>query len=316
MGQRKNRPFTVLLMGVTGAGKSTFASLASGKKLVIGDDLDPCTQDPEAVSFELDGHPIVLIDTPGFDDSMRNDVEILRDVAKWMDDQGMLKNQTIDGLILLHPVTRNYVSSKEKRRTQLLEKIMGEGAYKRIAIATTMWGSLDSDYAAMLESDLTKKGNRLGENGLWGDFRVHGASVKRHDNTRDSAHNIIRKIISRSKEAEKETQRQRDKAKRNTIFLGPLFWQQLVDDLEEDIADLRSDLLYHRNEEPEVHFSRSVDLKVQQNWREWEAEKQVLEKRIDRFEMQRKKLQTVVFWATKAGKFWAAQMRLLCKLWG
>ena len=44
MRQRKDPcPLTILLIGVTGAGKSTFAAHASGADLVIGQDLDPCT---------------------------------------------------------------------------------------------------------------------------------------------------------------------------------------------------------------------------------------------------------------------------------
>lgn len=287
--------FTILLIGVTGAGKSTFAAHASGANVVIGDDLDPCTRDPLAVPFHLDEQEIVLIDTPGFDDDKRSDVEILVDVAKWIN-QGMLsKILTVNALILLHPITRNDVTGNEKRRTRLLEKLLGEDAYKRVTIATTMWGTLAPEYAAELERDLIKKSNWLGEGGLWGDFRKRGATVERHDNTKESAHNIIRRIVARSNEAEKSgTQRHKDTADRNVISLNPSFFEQLIDDLEDDIVALREDIILHREEEPAMPFNRPPNLAEKTMWNEWESEKQRLEERIQRYEMQFKKLRNTL----------------------
>ena len=298
MRQKKARQFTILLIGVTGAGKSTFAAHASGADVVIGDDLDPCTQDPLAVPFMLDGYQIVLIDTPGFDDDKRGDVEILHDVSKWMISEGMLsKNQPVDALILLHPVTRDMdgITGEERRRTRLLEKLLGDDSYKRVTIATTMWGSLDPIYAAELERDLTKS-HRLGEGGVWHDFCKRGASVERHDNSRDSAHGIIRRIIDRSNAAEKPPgmQRSKDTANRNVISLGPSFFKQLVHDLEEDIEALRKDILLHREDEPELPVGQAADPAEQLRWKVWEKDKMELEERVARREAHLRKLRTAV----------------------
>lgn len=290
MQHRKTRQFTILLIGVTGAGKSTFANRASGQEVKVGYGIDPCTQDPQAVLFQLDNHQIVLIDTPGFDDTQRSDVEILRDVAKWMTEQNLLKNQFVDALILFHPVTRDVVSGDEKRRTQLLKTLLGDDAYNRVTIATTMWSSLDPQYATELEAELTKKNNRLGEDGVWGDFCKKGVTVEKHDNTSASAHDIIRRIISRSCETEKSGRSRQKNTNRNVISFGPSFFKQLVDNLEEDIADFTQSLLSHREGEPDLPFDRAPDAAEEQKWKEWEDERLELEKKLKKRHMHLKQL--------------------------
>lgn len=43
MGERNNGKVTIALLGVTGAGKTTFVSVASGRDdLIIGHGVDPC----------------------------------------------------------------------------------------------------------------------------------------------------------------------------------------------------------------------------------------------------------------------------------
>jgi len=208
-----------------------------------------------------------------------------------MINQGILsQKQTVNALILLHPITRN-----ERRRTRLLEKLLGEDAYKRVTIATTMWGSLAPEYAAELERDLIEKSNRLGEGNLWGDFRKRGAAVERHDNTKESAHNIIRRIITRCNEAEKPgTQGHKDTADRSVISLNPSFFQQLMDDLEDDIAALWEDVILHRQEEPRLHFNDGPNLAEINLWENCESERRMLEERVQRHEMQLKKLRSAL----------------------
>lgn len=93
-------------MGATGSGKSTvwmwfvfgqaekliyrtqFINLASGSNLPISALLGSCTQDvQEAPEFQLDGRQIKLIDTPGFDDTDRSEVHILKLIANFLVDQ-------------------------------------------------------------------------------------------------------------------------------------------------------------------------------------------------------------------------------------
>jgi len=135
-----------------------------------------------------------LVDTPGFDDDDRTDVEILQAIVEWLSkNRAKRRRPHLDGLILLHPITSNRIGGTERKRTRLLQAILGEDAYKRIIIATTMWDDLKDDHK--FEYRLT---GRLEEGEVWYDMCSKGAEVLRHHNTKDSAHKIIRKIIAMS----------------------------------------------------------------------------------------------------------------------
>ncbi|KAK0645442.1 P-loop containing nucleoside triphosphate hydrolase protein [Cercophora newfieldiana] len=318
MQYRKSHQFTILLIGVTGAGKSTFAACASGKEVEIGHSIDPCTQDPEAVCFQLGNDQIILIDTPGFDDTERTDIEILQALVKWIPDQPLLKNQLIDGLILFHPVTRNIVSDDERRRTQLLKTLLGDDAYKRVTIATTMWDSLDPGYAAELEAELstTSKNNRLGEGGVWGEFCQRGATVARHDNNEASAHKIIQQIINRCNEVERSGMKRHKDANRNVITFGPSFFKQLIEDLENEIASFDEIILEYRDMEPELPFDRSPSSEESQRWNEWEDQRIELERMLNKRHAHIKMLRTGLSWVGRLGKIWMSQWKFLAKMLG
>ncbi|KAK0718542.1 P-loop containing nucleoside triphosphate hydrolase protein, partial [Lasiosphaeria miniovina] len=182
---------------MTGAGKTTFASVASGQtNLQIGDTLESCTQEPQTVTFSLDNCNVLLIDTPGFDDSKRSDVDILMVIAKWISDHksAMVRPKRLDGLILLHPITSNQIGDNERKRARLLEAILGVDAYKRVIIATTIWDDLDGD--DMFTRGLEARFHR-GE--VWREMHAKGATILRHYNNRASAHYIIGKSIEKSK---------------------------------------------------------------------------------------------------------------------
>ena len=62
-----------------------FINLASGSKLRIGLGLESCTAEVElADEFTLDGRSVTLIDTPGFDNTSKSDIEILKIIADFL----------------------------------------------------------------------------------------------------------------------------------------------------------------------------------------------------------------------------------------
>jgi len=271
------RRFTIVLLGVTGAGKSTFVSVASNQAVRVGHGADPCTQDPEAVCFKLGDDEVVLIDTPGFDDSMRSDVEILADIAKWLDEKGYTKTRPVDGLILLHPATHTVVSGNERKRTRLLEKILGAGAYNRIVIATTMWENLGPEYSTGGLEDGRK-------NGLWKRFDDSGAIVTRHYNTQQSAHRIIKLIISRSS---------RDRASIVQNDKTPLR-DELMLQLEEEIDLTLKMLREHKSSPPPREWKKSKNKDLQVIYTEWKQTKEELEGEVKALEKKLRKMDKLI----------------------
>lgn len=92
-------------MGVTGSGKSNvsccytlmerhdeltggyqFAKLASNdQKIIVGGKLSSCTKTVlPSDMFEVEGHMVQLVDTPGFNDDELSDAQVLELIADWM----------------------------------------------------------------------------------------------------------------------------------------------------------------------------------------------------------------------------------------
>jgi len=80
-------PLIIAVMGATGTGKSTFINLASGSQFSVGTGLLSCTSTVQTAGpFTACGREVILIDTPGFDDSTRGDMEILRSIASYLEE--------------------------------------------------------------------------------------------------------------------------------------------------------------------------------------------------------------------------------------
>ena len=59
--------------------------MASQSNLRIGMNLESCTAEVQlADTFTLDGRPVILIDTPGFDDTSKSDTDILKLIAAFL----------------------------------------------------------------------------------------------------------------------------------------------------------------------------------------------------------------------------------------
>ncbi|KAK0721566.1 hypothetical protein B0T26DRAFT_769042 [Lasiosphaeria miniovina] len=193
-----------MLMGVTGAGKSTFISLLAEQPVQVGHSLQSCTVDIGIYSFvdRDSGRTVYLVDTPGFDDTARSDTEILRDTALFL---AMLYRRRVRlaGLVYLHRITDPRMQGTTLKSLDLFKKLCGPRALPAVVLATTMWPALeaaaprrtsdrDRELAAGVgqqrESDLLKAK-------FWGEMVKGGSRMVRHDGTAVSAHAIVRSLV-------------------------------------------------------------------------------------------------------------------------
>ena len=62
-----------------------FVNIASHSNLQVGTSVQSCTADVQlADKFILDGRQVLLVDTPGFDDTTKSDTDILRNIAAFL----------------------------------------------------------------------------------------------------------------------------------------------------------------------------------------------------------------------------------------
>jgi hypothetical protein len=129
-----------------------------------------------------------LIDTPGFDDTNKKDVEVLRDIAGWL---GVTYRQKIllSGLIYLHPISDNRLRGSALRNLFMFKKLCGPDCLPGIVLATTMWGLVSAEDGIRRESQLRAT------NDFWGEMEKGGSRVMRHLRTKESAMTILSVIL-------------------------------------------------------------------------------------------------------------------------
>ncbi|KAF9636453.1 hypothetical protein BFW01_g7349 [Lasiodiplodia theobromae] len=176
----------IAVLGITGAGKTTFISRATGRNdLEVGHSLESCTKDIASYEMYLDGELVQLIDTPGFDDTYRSDADVLELLADWLH-TSYVEGVMLTGVILLHPINANRVQGSERRRMRLFEKICGTDAYSKIVIGATMWNEIKCE-----EDGIRRMQERKESPHFWGNMTTGGARVVRHDDNTASARRIL-----------------------------------------------------------------------------------------------------------------------------
>lgn len=242
------------------------------------------------IEFKLDNRRIVLIDTPGFDDDVRSDVVIFEDIAKWFAKRGLMGGRVLDGVIFLHPISLNRVGGSERKRTRLLEKIIGSHAYDRVVIATTMWDDMKSK-----ESMESRMQGRLGAGGVWHNMCNKGATIVRHHNNKESAHHIIRMIINKADKRGKiepllQTELRNEQGHVGKTSAG----KELRSQLETDIRLLKKELENHQKDRPPASYKRDKNHDRRKEWKEWHKDREMMEDRLALRERQLKKLGSMV----------------------
>ncbi|KAJ2936722.1 hypothetical protein H1R20_g368, partial [Candolleomyces eurysporus] len=146
------------VMGLTRAGKSSFINrLLSDTKVtdrmeVKDTQLRSCTQHvqpvviseaelpPECGSLRenLNGRRLVLVDTPGFDDTCIGNGGILVRVAAWLE-ESYRKGMLVGGVIYLHNISCDSFGKSAVTNLKIFERLCGVKSMKMVKIVTTKW---------------------------------------------------------------------------------------------------------------------------------------------------------------------------------
>jgi len=178
----------IALMGPTGAGKSSFVNTVTGHNSGIGHSLESCTADIGMVKI----HDIILVDTPGFDDTHKTDMEILSLIADWLTET-YKREIKLAGILYFHRISDNRVAGTPLKNLHMFEKLCGKNAFENIILTTTMWDKVGEDIGAQREKEL--KGE------YWKAMIKQGSKTIRYRNTRESAWEILDSIIGHKQQA-------------------------------------------------------------------------------------------------------------------
>ncbi|KAL0948457.1 hypothetical protein HGRIS_011030 [Hohenbuehelia grisea] len=191
-GHHEDDNIVIALMGPTGAGKSTFIDIAAneaGRRAGHGLASATATVNPIHLTHPRDGRNIVLVDTPGFDDTTRSDTEILKLIAQWS--EKIYKSKaTLKGIIYLHRISDNRMAGTPLRNLHMFGGLCGNRASANVILATTMWNDrLRGALGDQRELELKEK--------YWKPMLDLGSKMLRFDGTHDSAWQIVDCLLDR-----------------------------------------------------------------------------------------------------------------------
>lgn len=174
----------ILVVGPTGSGKSSFVSQASGiQDDIVGHDLVSKTSEILAVKYtdEESGLDIVLVDTPGLSNTLKDDSEVLRMFTEW---SRKLKKRdlVISGILYFHRISDNRIPANPLRALCVFGEPCGGlgAALSKTILTITMWNDV---------------GDEIGEKRLVELKSTFWKVVLKYMNDVESARELIREVI-------------------------------------------------------------------------------------------------------------------------
>ncbi|KAJ5979792.1 hypothetical protein N7481_007090 [Penicillium waksmanii] len=191
---RPNDKF-IAIMGVTGSGKSSFISLLTGGQAKVGSGLEAYTRNTDVYAYTFaPGQTVYLIDTPGFNDTYRDDTKILVEITSWLTSSYNNK-VNLNGVIYLHDITQGRMFGSALKTLKTFKELSGPDAMQKVALVTTHWDIVALSTRSKCED---KEKQLIQDERFWGSMIRRGSWVRRHDNTQESADKLIRSIVRQS----------------------------------------------------------------------------------------------------------------------
>ncbi|KAL2671381.1 hypothetical protein Neosp_013967 [[Neocosmospora] mangrovei] len=177
----------ILVMGVTGSGKSYLINQLAGREVVAeGCTLDSCTQDCQMIPVTIGNSKVLLIDTPGFDDPDRPDAAILNDIARVLAAQYSLGFE-LRGIIYVHRITDIRYSGSSVKTFEIFKRICGEEALKNVLLVTSRWNNIDEALGASRERQLRES--------FWAYMLGRGSCMSRFHGDHPSAVGLASQLL-------------------------------------------------------------------------------------------------------------------------
>ncbi|KAF4588345.1 hypothetical protein EYR38_010313 [Pleurotus pulmonarius] len=151
----------IAVMGPTGAGKSTV----------------------QPIKIKIGPHKVILVDTPGFDDTNISDTMVLGMIADWLLETYNNKVK-LSGIIYMHRISDHRMAGAPLKNLKMFAQLCGTIAAERVMLVTTMWDRIkQAEVGVKREAELKGK--------FWKDLIDKGAKVERFHGSFESAWAII-----------------------------------------------------------------------------------------------------------------------------
>ncbi|KAI6042360.1 P-loop containing nucleoside triphosphate hydrolase protein, partial [Pisolithus marmoratus] len=174
-------------MGPTGAGKSSFVAKATGNgNEGVGHSLTSHTSEIKATRCMIEGSNVVLVDTPGFDDTKKSDLQILESISDWLS-KTYTQGTLLSGILYFHRISDNRMAGTPLKNLRVFQKLCGSKAMSQVVLVTTMWDEVEVEVGNERLEEL--KGN------YWKFMIVQGSSTYCYRNTVESSRQLLLQLV-------------------------------------------------------------------------------------------------------------------------
>lgn len=149
---------------------------------------------PEKGTAEVQIYPVkdtryFLIDTPGFDDTVKTDAQVLQSIAACLADmhEGLTfegLEVTLSGIIYVHSVCDERMTGSMMKNLTMFPLLVGQSNMEHCVLVTSKWGIVGPREGGSRESELV--GN------YWGELLAGGAHIARFEDGTSSALDIVK----------------------------------------------------------------------------------------------------------------------------
>lgn len=151
----------------------------------------PGTQRSTAYVATINKRNVLLLDTPGFDDSARENLEVLSEIVSQFYCFALRPNDVeTRGVIFLHDISETRLGGSQKKTLGILKALVGGEHMGNVIVGTTMWSTTDS---TKFRQEEQREQNLLGDqwNGIYKTTRVS-------QDDKDTAVQMINDLFTRS----------------------------------------------------------------------------------------------------------------------
>ncbi|KAI6033678.1 hypothetical protein PISMIDRAFT_114048, partial [Pisolithus microcarpus 441] len=96
---------------------------------------------------------IVLVDTPGCNNSFMTDSQVLAEIAWWLI-TAYAKNIKLNGMPYFHPISDYEIRERMSRNYSIFKELCGKDNCKNVIFVTTMWDRVSEEVGSEREQDL------------------------------------------------------------------------------------------------------------------------------------------------------------------
>ncbi|KAH9485976.1 hypothetical protein JR316_0000038 [Psilocybe cubensis] len=178
------------------------------EKVVVGHDIQSCTSVVTPVEIDvnpflhqfpwLKNRTLLLVDTPGFDDTYLGDMEILTIIADWL--KSAYKDHVLGGVLYLYDVTNDRYTGSARKNLDIFRGICGQDAFDIVVLGASKGGRISPELGQQRLKAL--------KDTHWKEFISEGAEIVTIDDTRQSAKNAVAQVLHSFTKKREESKKQ------------------------------------------------------------------------------------------------------------